>query len=503
VTGKGERVRTCAASDGGGLGKDAIHLRRVTGMSLLRAFGSVLVTLSILLSSLGQSTPVRADELSDARARQAQLQQSIEKQRQVLSGLRSDQQTIKKSLGTTANKIDSINADQADLRKQIDDATAELNDVQARYDGLVHDIGQLDWTLGILQDELDQGERDLSARRRLLAARLDEAYRTQQTSLLEQVLSSGSFTDVLGQVDSFLRFGDQDKQLAAQIQRDQDALQSLRQMTTATRYRTDQLRLAARQQAVEISHQRSTLQAANLRLEALESRTRDLQAQQLAHYNQTIANGKQAAADLTASEAADQQLEDHVKALIEAEQARLAAEAERKRKEAEARRRAQEERWRREHATPPPAPAPRPLPNGNGMLRWPVAGVVTQEFGCTGFPWEPPRGNCAHFHQGIDIANRAGTPIHAAAAGLVVFVGYNPYDDPSDPAWIVSIVHVDGIVTWYAHLQARAPGGIHAGTRVRAGQIIGYMGTTGHSTGVHLHWQVEKYGTPVNPRKYV
>lgn len=480
-------------------------MRRVTGNGRLRALGSVLLTLSLLVSSFGTSTPVRADELSDARARQAQLQRSIEKQRQVLDALRTDQKTIKKSLGTTADRIDSINADQADLRHQIDEATVELNDVQTRYDALVHDIGQLDWTLGLLQDELDQGERDLAGRRRLLAARLNAAYRTQQTSLLEQMLSSGSFTDVLGEVDSFLRFGDQDRQLASQIQRDQDALQSLRQMTTATRYRTNQLRIAARQQAVEISRQRTTLQAANVRLEDLEAKTRVLQAQQLAKYNETIASREQAAADLASDEQADQQLKDHVKSLIEAEQARQAAEAEQQRKAEEARRLAEEKRRRDANATPRPTPRPnpQPQPNGNGMLRWPVAGVVTQEYGCTGFPWEPPRGNCAHFHQGIDIANAPGTPIHAAAAGLVVFVGYNPYESGSDPAWMVTIVHTQGIVTWYGHLQPRTPRGMHAGSRVRAGQIIGYMGNTGHSTGTHLHWQVEKYENPVNPRRYV
>jgi peptidoglycan hydrolase CwlO-like protein len=191
---------------------------------LLRAIASLLISLPIVLSSFGQIPGVRADEISDARARQARLQQSIEQQRQLLASLRADQQSIKKSLGTTASKLDNINVDQADLRTRINESTVALDDIQKRYDTLVAQISELDWTLNILQDELDHGERDLADRRRLLGARLAEAYRTQQTSLLEQVLSNDSLTDVFSDVDSFLRFGDQDKQLAAQIERDQVAV---------------------------------------------------------------------------------------------------------------------------------------------------------------------------------------------------------------------------------------------------------------------------------------
>ena len=57
----------------------------------------------------------------------------------------------------------------------------------------------------------------------------------------------------------------------------------------------------------------------------------------------------------------------------------------------------------------------------NGTFRWPLNGVVTQEFGCTGFWAEPPLGNCAHFHTGIDIAAPMYTPIRAAGNGRVVY----------------------------------------------------------------------------------
>jgi len=139
----------------------------------------------------------------------------------------------------------------------------------------------------------------------------------------------------------------------------------------------------------------------------------------------------------------------------------------------------------------------------NGTLRWPMAGTITQEYGCTGFSWEPRRGNCAHFHKGIDIAAPLYTPIRAAAPGVVVFAGANPYDR-YPKAWIVVIAHSSELVSWYAHVDNRAYGPrVKAGDSVVAGQIIAYEGLTGRTTGPHLHWMVEFRGSFMNPRLFL
>jgi murein DD-endopeptidase MepM/ murein hydrolase activator NlpD len=126
-----------------------------------------------------------------------------------------------------------------------------------------------------------------------------------------------------------------------------------------------------------------------------------------------------------------------------------------------------------------------------------MPGVVTQPFGCTGFVMEPPLGNCAHFHTGIDIANTAWTPIHAAGPGKVIYAGKSPYD----PAYIVIIAHSSALVTWYAHIQTRIP--VHVGQYVNTGQVIAYEGCTGWCTGPHLHWAVELNGSWENPRLFL
>ncbi len=93
----------------------------------------------------------------------------------------------------------------------------------------------------------------------------------------------------------------------------------------------------------------------------------------------------------------------------------------------------------------------------NGTLKWPMVGQVTQDYGCTGFSWEPPLGSCAHFHQGIDIVAPNGTPVKSSGSGTVVYCGWN-YADGADPAWIVIIAHSQSLETWYAHLQPSCPG---------------------------------------------
>ena len=132
----------------------------------------------------------------------------------------------------------------------------------------------------------------------------------------------------------------------------------------------------------------------------------------------------------------------------------------------------------------------------SGTLAWPMSGTITQEFGCTGFPWEPPLGNCSHFHTGIDIADPLGTTIHAAGDGKVLYAG-----PLSDGAWVVIIAHSSNLISLYGHVKTNIP--VRAGQQVRKGQVIAYVGMTGHTTGPHLHWSVKLNDQWVNPRLFL
>jgi murein DD-endopeptidase MepM/ murein hydrolase activator NlpD len=123
-------------------------------------------------------------------------------------------------------------------------------------------------------------------------------------------------------------------------------------------------------------------------------------------------------------------------------------------------------------------------PSAHGLI-WPVSGPVTSPFG---YRW-------GRLHAGIDIGVPYGTPIHAAATGTVVLAawtgGYGNY---------TCIDHGGGMATCYAHQSSYATS---VGAHVVQGQVIGYVGSTGHSFGAHLHFEVRINGNPVDPLGYL
>ena len=441
---------------------------------------SVVVTLSLLLPlfsvTTGSAPGVRADDLSTriaaARQRQADLQRSIDQQKSLLDQLKADETVASTALTSTGTQLNQINTDQAAVRQEIQTAIDALHRVQARRDALMGQLHELDWTLSLLEGQIAQGTEDLQAQQRALGLRLADAYRTQQTSLIDQLLSSGSFSDVLSTASAYLAYGDQDAALAKSIAENQTSLDGLQLQVVGTRYRTDQLRRDAEAAQADLQAQQAKLQTAQQKLANLEATTKSIQDSQQSAFDKINNTQDKVNAYLAKAARAEQQLQAKIQGLI---------------KEAE-RRAAAREKPKHQHNLGG---------GGSGYFTWPTTGVITQEFGCTGFSWEPPYGSCAHFHQGIDIANGMGTPIHAAASGVVAYVGVNPYDG----AFIVDIGHANGLDTMYVHMEIIYV--VHAGQYVHQGQLIGYMGNTGNSTGTHLHWQVNRNGSPLNPRDYV
>lgn len=132
---------------------------------------------------------------------------------------------------------------------------------------------------------------------------------------------------------------------------------------------------------------------------------------------------------------------------------------------------------------------------GTGFA-WPTRGRVTQGYGCTGGSYNPPRGSCRHFHDGLDISGYRGAPIRAAAVGVVSYIGWNPWDQDRR-AFIIVVAHTGGYETLYGHvLPSRR---VRVGQVVKRGAVIGYMGSTGRSTGVHLHLEMRRGNTTLNP----
>jgi len=127
-------------------------------------------------------------------------------------------------------------------------------------------------------------------------------------------------------------------------------------------------------------------------------------------------------------------------------------------------------------------PIPAGAAKGSGILGWPVTGRVTQKY------W-------AH-HRALDIGALWGSPVYASDSGYVVFAGW----DRTGYGNMILIDHGNGFVTRYAHLSKML---VKVGDSVAKGTIIGKVGSTGNSTGPHLHFEIIKNGVPRNPYNYL
>lgn len=119
---------------------------------------------------------------------------------------------------------------------------------------------------------------------------------------------------------------------------------------------------------------------------------------------------------------------------------------------------------------------------------WPAYGPIMSYFGSRIFPWKG-------FHAGVDISSHYGAPVRCAADGEVSFAGWQKGYGKT-----VVVDHGRGIATLYGH---NANYAVNVGQKVHKGQVICYVGTSGYSTGPHLHYEVHKNGRPVNPTAYL
>jgi len=435
-----------------------------------RVAGRLLAFLLVIPLVVGVAAPTRVsgDDLASAQARQKALQQKIAEQKAEVVRLRGLQAGLASDIASTSQALGGINADLATTKQRISGMTTKIAGVRAVYTDLVRQVGLLDRQVVALGQEQAEKVQALADRKAMLAARVREAYRTDRTPLVQQLLAAGSIADVLQDVGSYLDLGGQDQAMATRITQDQQALDALHALLAETRTAKDDLRQETLAQKRQLDGQMAALRVAKARLAVLQAETARQLAIQRATWAKISRNAAAAKQALAQDAAAQRQLAARITTLLERQ---------------------------RQFGNVPSV--------FNGTLIWPLGGVITQEFGCTGVVWEPAIGSCSHFHQGIDIAAPLYTPIRAAGDGVVLFAGPNPYD-PYPKAWIVIIAHSGSLLSWYAHIDNGAHGPVvAAGDSVKAGQVIAYVGMTGRTTGPHLHWGIEYNSDFANPRLFV
>ncbi|MGH2742157.1 MAG: murein hydrolase activator EnvC family protein [Thermoleophilaceae bacterium] len=289
------------------------------------------------------------------------------------------------------------------------------------------------------RDRLERLRSELETARRVLAARLVEIYKSDSPDALTVVLEADGFGDLLERAEFLKRISEQDRDIT-------DRVRGLRDL--------------ARDQAIELADLEEQEQLAAERILAERDQIAAAQSQLVSSRDQLAsarADKRGALATVRESRVA---LEGDLRAL-EAEQARVQA------------------------ALANPAPAAGPIRQGTGQLIWPVNGPLVSPFGMR---W-------GRLHAGVDIAAGSGTPIRAADSGTVVLMGwvggYGNY---------TCIQHTGSLSTCYAHQSSFATSN---GASVGQGQVIGYVGCTGHCFGDHLHFETRVGGSPVDPMGYL
>ncbi len=363
------------------------------------------------------------------------------------------QQSLDTKIAGLQQSIANAKHKEGVLTTQISSASSQISSLQGDISTLTAKLSALESDLAVHRARLEQLQakykqqtanynrlsRDHEIALQRLEARLVQLYETADTSEIDVLLQSSSLTDLVDQIDYFNTIGEADKRLADRLAFLSERMRLARIETASTKRDVAE---ATAVLARKTEEQRAARDALLVRQNALATARANQQSMLASIRSQRHADEE----DLTKMQAAS---------------AAIAAQI-------------------RSHSGSGSSGSGT---SSSGLI-WPVNGPITSGFG--------PR--WGSFHEGIDIGAACGTPIHAAAAGTVIYSGWmDGYGN------FVVIDHGNGLATAYGHQSAIYVSG---GT-VSQGQTIGAVGSTGHSTGCHLHFEVRVNGNPVNPLGYL
>ena len=345
------------------------------------------------------------------------------------------------------------------ISQQLDDTNNNIARVDYTIEGLNRSIRQIELRLSIRRHQLDATRASLYRHREALNRRLIDVYEYGPVSYVDVLLASTSFSDFVVRWDFVRAILKSDTLLISGINTEQSKYEHLVSGLEQT-----QAQLAAAQDEQRNQQmQLSALAGERRSLLTIAQQQRNVIAQQLVELE-----------GLTAQEEArlqalivEKQREDYLATLA----ARRAAQAARRAAAIAA-------------GLPPPPESPL---GGPVSFIWPVRGPITSPFGMR---TDPVTGRYA-LHSGVDIGVDYGTPIRAAADGLIISAGwYGGYGN------LITIDNGDSFSTLYAHCSAMY---VSVNQRVERGQVIGAVGATGYATGPHLHFEIRKNGVPFDP----
>ena len=361
-----------------------------------------------------------------------------------ISGLRDDIEAAKATEGVLTSEIQAAGQRIEALSGDIGSLTSLIAELEA-------DLAELRAKLDRLQARFEQQTEDLERLKQQyriaqaqLEERLVELYQSDETDSFGVLLQVQSLGDLLDQLEYFDSIGRQDRAISRELKRLREAMKVARERTRETKAQVAKETDALAAKTAEQIAAKQELEAQQSALAAARSQKKGV----LSNVHEE-------------REHAQEDLED-----LEAASAALAAQI----------------RAAQSSGGGGGGGSSGSGTSSSGFI-WPVSGVVT-----SGFGWRWGR-----MHEGIDISAGCGTPIRAVASGTIIFSGWmGGYGN------LVVVDHGNGLSTAYAHQSA-----IYASGGVSQGQTIGAVGTTGSSTGCHLHFEVRVNGGAVDPMGYL
>lgn len=351
--------------------------------------------------------------------------------------------SIQSDIHTVENKIEELKNTKSSLQTYIRQLDSQVNSLASQITGLEDRIGKKEKEIEEKAEELKEAEEEAAEQYEMMKKRIRYMYERGEQSFLVLLLESENLTEMINRTEYAVQMLSYDRKMMNKMKESQEAVAAQKAELEAEKEEQEELlaELEARQDAVN---------------RAISAKT-----QEIASYQSQI------------SEASGRQ-SDYEKQL--AEQEKLLEQIERQIAEAAAARAAAEDGDGGASGFVWPCPASRRITSGFGEREAPIAGAST-------------------YHRGIDVGAASGSAIVAAVAGRVTTAAYS-----SSAGNYVVISHGQGVSTVYMHASALY---VSEGERVSQGQKIAAVGSTGYSTGPHLHFGVIVNGSYVNPLKYV
>ena len=389
------------------------------------------------------ATPLSAQAtksgLSDAKSKKTALEAEKKKTEQELKNLEG----LKSDTTAYVKKLDSS-------LESIGNELSKLND----------DIDAKEKQIDTTKQELSEAKETEKSQYESMKLRIKYMYEKGDSTYVDLLMESGSLSELLSKAEYITKISSYDRQKLDE-------------------YAATKEKIAEKEKSLESEH-------AELLMLQDETEAKQASVEKLLAAKQTELQNYE-----TKIASAEGQISEYAKSIEAQENQIKSIEAEIKRKEEEARKKAEEEK--KAAAANKAAQTYKTVSLGDISFTWPcpASGRITSGFGGRKSPTKGASSN----HQGIDISASTGTSIVAAAAGEVVIATYS-----SSAGNYVMISHGGGVYTVYMHASSLL---VSQGQSVKKGQTIAKVGSTGYSTGSHLHFGVRVNGSYVNPTKYV